>query len=217
MVLENINYVAVEGPIGVGKSTLAKMLAEDIKAKGVFESPDANPFLPQFYDDPAPFAFQTQLFFLLSRYRQQTELKQQDLFQQKVVCDYVFAKDLVFAKLNLSDEEFDLYMQIYRLLDQKLPKPDVVIYMQASPEVLLKRTRKRKKEYENEIDEDYIVNVSQAYSQYFFQYNDCPLLVVNTTGLDFVKEQRDYEMLKKQLFYLLKSGKEKHFVTIDQR
>lgn len=217
MMIETISYLAVEGPIGVGKTSLAQMFAQDFQAQGLYENPDGNPFLPLFYQDPQQHAFQTQLFFLLSRYRQQLSLKQGDLFQQKVVCDYVFAKDLVFARLNLSPEEFDLYHQVYRLLDQKLPKPDVVVYMQADPQILLKRTRKRHKDYEKTIDEGYILRVQEAYSQYFFSYADSPLLVVNTTGLDFVNQPSDYEMLKKQLFFLLKSGKDKHYVTIDQR
>lgn len=215
--MEKIKYIAVEGPIGVGKSSLARMLAEDYGAKSLFENPDENPFLPQFYDDPHRHAFQTQLFFLLSRYQQQLEIKQQDLFEQKVVCDYVFAKDLVFAHLNLTEDEFALYSQIYKLLDQRLPRPDVVIFLQAQADVLMKRIKMRRKDYESDIDPDYVLKVSQAYSQFFFQYNEAPLLVVNTSGLDFVNHAKDYEMLKKELFYLLKSGQEKHYVTIDPR
>lgn len=217
MDMDTVKYIAVEGPIGVGKSSLAEMLAKDYDARALFESPDGNPFLPLFYEDPSRHAFQTQLFFLLSRYQQQMELKQQDLFTQKVVCDYVFAKDLVFANLNLTEEEFGLYTQIYKMLDQRLPKPDVVIFLQANADVLMKRIKMRNKFYESGIDPEYILRVSQAYSQYFFQYNETPLLVVNTSGLDFVKHAKDYEMLKKELFYLLKSELEKHYVTINPR
>lgn len=217
MVLEKIKYIAVEGPIGVGKSSLVKILAEDYKAKPIYENPDSNPFISQFYEDPARYAFQTQLFFLLSRYRQQLELKQQDLFEQKAVCDYLFAKDMIFANVNLTDDEFNLYLQIYKLLNQRLPKPDVVIFMQASSEVLMKRIKKRNKDYEKGIDPNYVLRLSQAYSQYFFQYQETPLLIVNTSGLDFVKRIKDYEMLKKELFYLLKSSKQKHYVTINPR
>jgi deoxyadenosine/deoxycytidine kinase len=217
MVFDGVKYIAVDGPIGVGKSSLARMLAEESEARLIAENPDDNPFLPQFYADQSQYAFQTQLFFLLSRYKQQQQFIQQDLFQQKVVADYVFAKDLIFAQLNLTEDEFNLYLQIYRLLDQRLPKPDVTVFLQASPEVLMKRLKKRKKDYEASIEPDYVLKVSQAYSQYFFQYNESPLLVINTTGLDFVNRQRDYEMLKEELMFLLKSGQEKHYVTIDQR
>ena len=217
MMLDNIKYIAVDGPIGVGKTSLARMVAEDYKARIIYESPDENPFIQNFYDDPVNHAFQTQLFFLLSRYRQQTELKQQDLFEQKIVCDYVFAKDLIFARLNLTDDEYTLYSQIYTLLDQRLPKPDVVIFLQASPDILMKRIKKRCKGYEKTISPDYVLKVSQAYSQFYFQYSDTPLLIVNTSGLDFVKHAKDYEMLKKELFTLLKSGKDKHYVTIAPR
>lgn len=217
MALNDVKYIAVEGPIGVGKSTLARMLAEDYGAKLISEEPDDNPFLPLFYEDPARHAFQTQLFFLLCRFRQQNELKQPGLFEQKVVCDYLFAKDLIFAHLNLTVEEFSLYSQIYNLLDQRLPKPDVVIFLQAKSDILMERLRKRDKDYEKNIDTDYVVKVSQAYSQYFFQYTEAPLLVVNTSGLDIVNHARDYEMLKEELVHLLKSGLEKHYVTIDPR
>lgn len=217
MSIDKLKYIAVEGPIGVGKSSLAKMFAEDFDARLICESPDSNPFLPFFYEDVTRYAFQTQLFFLLSRYGQQMELKQQDLFSQKVVCDYVFAKDIIFAQLNLTEDEFQLYSQIYTLLDRCLPKPDVVIFLQADADVLTKRIKKRNKDYEKTIERDYLLKVSQSYSQYFFQYSDAPLLVVNTSGLDFVGNTADYEILKKELFYLINSGLEKHYVTIDQR
>ncbi|MBU0505903.1 MAG: deoxynucleoside kinase [bacterium] len=217
MVLERLKYIAVDGPIGVGKTSLAKMLAQDLEARVVYENPDDNPFIENFYEDVNRYAFQTQLFFLLSRYRQQMSLRQQDLFEQKVVCDYVFSKDLVFARLNLTDDEFDLYYQIYNLLDQRLPKPDVVIFMQAQPDILMKRIKKRSKDYERQITPEYILQVSQAYSQFYFQYTDTPLLVLNTSGLDFVKHEKDYELLRQELVTLIKSGKDKHYVTIAPR
>ena len=214
--MEGFRYIAVEGPIGVGKSALAKLLAEDFKAQLILEEPDENPFLPSFYGDTSQFAFQTQLFFLLSRYRQQLQLKQQDLFQGMAICDYIFAKDHIFAQLNLSPAELDLYSQIFRLLDKQLPKPDVVIFLQAHPDVLLKRIKKRGKAYEDEINPDYVRSLSQGYSDYFFRYRDAPLLVVNASDLDFVGRSRDYETLKQELYTLVKSGKSVHYVTINQ-
>ncbi|MBX7147448.1 deoxynucleoside kinase [bacterium] len=214
---QQLRYIAVEGPIGVGKSTLAKMLAADMGARVILEEAKENPFLAHFYQDPEQYAFQTQLFFLLSRYRQQIELKQQDLFSQATVCDYVFAKDQIFAHMNLSPEEMDLYKTIYSLLDARLPKPDLVVFLQADPDVLLSRIRKRKAAFEKGIAGDYIEQLAQAYSEFFFQYNDTPLLVVNTSGLDFVKNKNDYDMLKKELYHAYKSGKQKHYVTIDNR
>jgi deoxyadenosine/deoxycytidine kinase len=217
MELNQLKHIAVEGPIGVGKSSLAQILSQDLKTQLVLERADENPFLPQFYGDPARFAFQTQVFFLLSRYRQLMDLKQQNLFEQKVVCDYIFGKDLIFAHINLTQEEMGLYTQIFQLLDQRLPKPDAVIFMQASTEVLMKRIKKRDIDYEKAIQSEYMLKLSQAYSQFFMQYNACPVLVVNTSGLNFVESPEDYEMLKKELIHLIKTGQEKHYVTIDSR
>lgn len=215
MELKDIRYIAVDGPIGAGKSSLARILAMDLGARPVLENPDANPFLPAFYESPEQFAFQTQLYFLLSRYRQQKDLVQPGLFDQKqVVCDYLFAKDLLFAKMNLSEEEYDLYVQIYRLLDQKLPKPNLTIYLQATPDVLHQRIHQRQKDYETGISPEYIQAVSQNYSQFFFSYTDSPLLVVNVSGIDFVHEKLDYQMLKDEIISLIKSGKDRHYVTI---
>jgi deoxyguanosine kinase len=214
--MDDIRYIAVEGPIGVGKTALARMFAEDAGARLVLEEPDENPFLPQFYQDVTQYAFQTQLFFLLSRYRQQVQLKQQDLFQQKVVCDYIFAKDHIFAQLNLTPDEMDLYNQIFHLLDKQLPKPDVVVFLQANPDVLVKRIKKRNKSYEQAIDPDYVRTLAQGYSEYFFSYRATPLLVVNTSDLDFVGRPEDYATLRKELIYLVKSGKPIHYVTINQ-
>src|SRR5687768_15859119 len=195
--MDALKYIAVEGPIGVGKTALTQMLAQDFGARLILEEPDENPFLPLFYQDATKHAFQTQLFFLLSRYRQQIQLKQQDLFQQRIVCDYVFAKDHIFAQINLTRDELDLYNQIFKLLDQQLPKPDVTIFLQASPDVLAKRIKKRNKAYEKRIDPNYLKTLSQAYSEFFFRYSDSPLLVLNTSDLDYVNNPDDYATLKK--------------------
>lgn len=212
--MESVRYIAVEGPIGVGKSSLVTMLAKDLNARMVLEKPEENPFLPLFYSDRGKHAFQAQLFFTLSRYRQQVELRQQNLFNQKIVCDYIFAKDQIFAQINLTDDELALYQNIYQLLDQRLPKPDVTVFLQASADVLMKRIRKRHIEYEQDIDPEYITTVANAYSQYFYQYTDSPLLVVNTSGLDFVNHPEDYATLKEELVALVDSGHVRRNVTI---
>ncbi|MBI2988748.1 MAG: deoxynucleoside kinase [Deltaproteobacteria bacterium] len=192
-------YIVVEGPIGVGKTSLAKILAAEFQARTVFEKVDDNPFLPRFYEDRETYAFQNQLFFLLSRYQQQQELIQQELFNQNTVADYLFAKDKIFATLTLSSEELNLYQQIYQLLDTRVPKPDLVVYLQARPEVLYKRIKKRDKSYEKSITPDYLEEVAQAYNQFFFHYEEGPLLVVNTSGIDFVGSSEDLADLIKEI------------------
>jgi deoxyadenosine/deoxycytidine kinase len=192
-------YIAIEGPIGVGKSSLAKILAHKYASRLVKEEAAGNPFLERFYENPRKFAFQTQLFFLLSRYRQQRELAQGDLFEGGLVCDYILAKDKIFALINLEDDEISLYESIYKLLVSTLPKPDLVIYLQARPEVLLSRVRKRGIAYERNISLDYLRTLSDAYNEYFFHYNETPLLVVNTSEIDFVESPRDLEHLVREV------------------
>src|SRR5574341_485997 len=148
-------YIVVEGPIGVGKTSLAKILAAEFQARTLFESVEDNPFLSKFYQDRETYAFQNQLFFLLSRYQQQRELVQQELFSQATVSDYLFAKDKIFASLTLNADELALYHQIYQLLDIRLPRPDLVVYLQARPEVLYKRIKKRDKSYEKRVTQEY--------------------------------------------------------------
>ena len=192
-------YIAIEGPIGVGKSSLAKILAQKYASRLVKEEVEGNPFLERFYENPRKFAFQTQLFFLLSRYRQQRELAQGDLFEAGLVCDYTLAKDKIFALINLEDDEISLYESIYKLLVSTLHKPDLVIYLQARPEVLLSRVRKRGIAYERNISLDYLRTLSDAYNEYFFHYNETPLLVVNTSEIDFVESPRDLEHLVREV------------------
>jgi deoxyadenosine/deoxycytidine kinase len=212
-----LRYIAVEGPIGVGKTTLSKRLAEEFKARLVLEEAEENPFLPQFYKDPKAHAFQTQVFFLLSRYRQQKEIEQQDLFQQATVTDYIFAKDRIFAYLNLSSEELDLYENLYRVLDARVRKPDLVIFLQASAEILRERIRKRGIPYEKSISGAYIERLGQAYSQFFFQYDETPLLTVNCTEIDIVKNESDYKNLLKEILNMRKGKLEKHYVSISSK
>jgi deoxyguanosine kinase len=192
-------YIAIEGPIGVGKSSLAKLLAQKFGTRLVKEEVAHNPFLERFYENPKKYAFQTQLYFLLSRYRQQREIAQGNLFESGVVCDYILAKDKIFALINLEDDEISLYESIYKLLVSTLSKPDLVIYLQARPEVLLSRVRKRGVAYERNISLDYLKTLSDAYNEYFFHYNETPLLVVNTSEIDFVESARDLEHLVREV------------------
>ena len=208
-------YIAIEGPIGVGKSSLAQILARKFGARLVKEEVANNPFLERFYEDPRKYAFQTQLFFLLSRYRQQKEVAQGNLFESGLVCDYILAKDKIFALINLEDDEVSLYESIYKLLVSTLPKPDMVIYLQARPEVLLSRVRKRGIAYERNISLDYLKTLSDAYNEYFFHYNETPLLVVNTSEIDFVESPRDLEHLVREV-KSVKRGTQ-HYIPLGSR
>lgn len=192
-------YIVIEGPIGVGKTSLAELLAEQLKARKHLEMAENNPFLHDFYRDRRRYAFQVQLYFLLHRYRQQQELLQFDLFKQTVISDYLFAKDKIFAYINLDENELALYEKIHPLLEMRVPLPDLVIYLQASTEVLLHRIDLRGRPYERNIDPLYLDEVNQAYNHFFFHYTANPLLVINTNEIDFVKRKEDLEDLIKQI------------------
>lgn len=191
----NPRYVAIEGPIGVGKTSLTHMLAKRFKARTLLEEFEDNPFLREFYRDPKRVAFQTQIYFLLARYKQQEALRQQDLFSRAVVGDYLFAKDRVFAYLNLAEAELQLYERIYDLLRPRLVKPDLVVYLQARTEVLFRRMRTRGREYETSIQAEYLENLVRGYNNFFFHYDETPLLVVETSEIDFVNKPEDFEAL----------------------
>jgi len=193
------NYVVIEGVIGVGKTSLAKLLAERINARLVLEEVEENPFLEDFYSDPARYAFQVQIFFLLSRYRQQMEFPQQDLFQQRTVSDYLFDKDKIFAYINLNEKELSLYERLWSFLHKDVPNPDLVIYLQANTETLMYRIRERNRSYERSISSEYIQRLNEAYNYFFFHYADSPLLVVNTAKIDFVHNPDDLEDLLRQI------------------
>jgi deoxyguanosine kinase len=185
-------YIVVEGPIGVGKTTLTKALAKRYGARTVFEIVEENPFLANFYQDRNKFAFQTQLFFLLSRFKQQQELFQQDLFSQVTVSDYLFAKDRIFASITLDPNELTLYERIYETLGPRVMKPDLVIYLQARMDVLLSRIKKRGRDFERKFDADYLAELSRTYNDFFHRYDETPLLVINTSDLDFVENEQDF-------------------------
>ena len=190
--------IAVEGPIGVGKSTFIELLAPRFNAAKVLEKID-NPFLRDFYNEKPGAALQAQLFFLVNRFVQQRDLSQKDLFQQVTLCDYLFAKDKIFAYLNLNDSELMIYEKLYALLFQEVPRPDLVIYLQASTGVLLDRIRRRKRDFEAEISVKYLEDLNQAYNYFFHHYNDSPLLVINTTDIDFVQNESDLDDLVGQI------------------
>jgi len=192
-------YIAVEGPIGVGKTTLARALGAEFDSRVVFEQVEENPFLRRFYEEPRTYAFQAQLFFLLSRYRQQRQLAQQDLFNQSTVADYLFAKDHIFAQINLDGDELALYRQLFNLLNSRLPKPDLVVYLQARGEVLFERLRKRDRDYERRITPTYVDKIAEAYRDFFFYYDETPLLVVDSSEVDFVANSDDLADLIREI------------------
>ena len=185
-------YIAVEGPIGAGKSSLAEILAEALSARIIRENPEENPFLGPFYKDPKRHAMSVQLFFLLQRYGQQSELSQGDLFARGgTVSDYLFAKDRLFASLTLSPDEMALYDRVYQMLKPRTVTPDLVVYLQARTDVLLERIRKRGRVEEKPIRPDYVEEVARAYAEFFFNYNEGPLLIVNASDIDFVNNGED--------------------------
>jgi deoxyadenosine/deoxycytidine kinase len=197
--MKSARYIVVEGPIGVGKTSLARLLAEELNARAIFEHVEENPFLKRFYDEPGAYAFQAQLFFLLSRYRQQRQLAQQDLFNQSTVADYLFAKDQIFAQINLDGDELALYRQMFNLLDARLPKPDLVVYLQARSDVLMERLRKRDRDYERRITSEYVQRIADAYRDFFFYYEETPLLVVDVSAVDFVANSDDLADLIREI------------------
>ncbi len=188
-------YLVIEGVIGAGKTSLARMLSERLGTQLVLEEVEENPFLKDFYRDRVRYAFQTQMHFLFSRYQQQRDLKQTDLFSEKLVADYLFQKDRIFASLNLADRELALYERLVGWLELDVVKPDIVVYLQANPDTLMERISRRNRPFEKDMDREYIARLNDAYNHYFFHYTDTPLLVVNTNAIDFVNEPDDYEDL----------------------
>jgi deoxyguanosine kinase len=188
-------FIAIEGAIGAGKTSLATLLGKQYDAKLLLEKDEENPFIAKFYEDRGTFSFQTQIFFLLSRYNQYLSLAQRDLFSSVVLIDYLFQRDRMFAQLNLQDHELRLYDQIFDLVKTKIPTPDLVIFLQADTEVLRRRVEKRNREYEAILDPDYLDRVNKAFNNFFFYYSDTPLLVINTNEIDFVEKKCDLDEL----------------------
>jgi deoxyguanosine kinase len=196
----DLHYIAIEGVIGAGKTTLAAKLGQTISARVVLEQFEENPFLKDFYRDPERYAFQTQIFFLLTRYKQQRNLYQGDLFQQILVTDYVFEKDKIFAYLNLQDEELKLYETLVSSIEHSIVAPDLVVYLQSNVERLMQNIRARGRSIESHMSEQYIKDLAEAYNYFFFRYKATPLLIVNSTEIDFVGNQENYEDLVREIF-----------------
>ena len=197
--MRNLYYLAVEGPIGVGKTSLVKLLGKKLGAKMVLEEYENNPFLEDFYNDPERFAFQTQLFFLMNRYRQQQDLRQVDIFHNLLITDYMFVKDRLFASLNLDDKELSLYDTVANLLERNVLKPDMVIYLQADTQTLMHNISQRGRDFETNMSFEYLDALSQVYTEYFFKYQETPLIIINTNNIDFVNNNDDLEEVIKYI------------------
>lgn len=196
----DVKYIAIEGVIGAGKTSLARKIKDRLNAELLLEQFDANPFLEKFYSDRNRYAFQTQMFFLINRFKQQEELSQENLFRDYIVSDYLFEKDRIFAYLNLNSEELKLYESLYPLLARSLRKPDLVVFLQSSSDRLMHNIKNRNRKIERALNRSYIEDLSEAYNHFFFRYNSTPLLIVNSTEIDFVNSDGDFEELFKQIF-----------------
>ena len=203
-----IRHIAIEGVIGAGKTSLAHMLSQRLSAKLVLEKFEENLFLPKFYEDQDRYAFQTQMFFLLSRYKQQQDLIQADLFHRFLVTDYIFEKDKIFAYLNLEDDELKLYENVMSAIEHKVPTPDLVVYIQSSVSRLMTNIRKRGREMERSMPEAYIRDLNEAYNYFFFRYKAAPLLIVNASSIDFVNNPGDFDELVREIFRANKAAVE---------
>ncbi|MBN1848817.1 MAG: deoxynucleoside kinase [Deltaproteobacteria bacterium] len=202
------HHIVIEGPLGVGKTSLAKMLSENLNGQTLLEDTDDNPFLGKFYHHPKRYAFQTQIFFLLRRFQQTHEINQLNLFKRTIVSDYLFAKDRIFARINLDDKEFWIYEQLYQLLTARIIPPDLVIFLQARTEVLMERIKKRNRAYERSVSFKYLDAINQAFNDFFFHYSESPLLIINASDIDFVNIPEDFEDLVR---HITKSKSGTHF------
>ena len=195
-----LRHIAIEGVIGAGKTSLAKLLSEKLSAKIVYEKFEENPFLSKFYEDSDRYAFQTQIFFLLNRYKQQQELRQADLFHRFLITDYVFEKDKIFAYLNLEDDELKLYESVLTTIEHSIPTPDLVVYLQCNVNRLMTNIRQRGRVIEKNMSEQYIRDLNEAYNYFFFRYKSAPLLIVNASEIDFVRNKNEFEDLLMEIF-----------------
>lgn len=195
-----ISYIAIEGVIGAGKTSVAAKLAARLNAKLVLETFEDNPFLQKFYTDTAAYAFRTQMFFLLERFTQSQELRQKELFQNYIVSDYIFEKDKIFAYLNLNDDELKIYEQVVQVLDRNVVMPDLVVYLQSSVDRLMKNIRGRNREIEKEMQEQYIENLNDAYNYFFSRYKNSKVMIVNCEESDFVNNESDFDDLVNEIF-----------------
>jgi deoxyguanosine kinase len=196
---DKYRYVVIEGPIGAGKTSLARVMSELTGGTALLEDPDSNPFLPGFYQDRARYALPAQLYFLFQRARHARALNQPDLFARLTVADFMLEKDALFAQLNLNDDELVLYQQVYAQLQPQTPAPDLVIYLQASAETLIERVRGRGVAYERDMPEEYLLRLAEAYARFFYQYEAAPLLIVNSENLNFVAQPGDFDLLLRRI------------------
>ena len=197
--MNKLNYVVVEGPIGVGKTSLARKLAARLGAGLMLEQPMENPFLARFYEDMARFALPTQLFFLFQRAKQIEPLAQHDLFSQPTVADFLLDKDPLFARITLSGDELALYDRIFETLRPQAPQPDLVIYLQAQPDTLIERVRKRGVAFERQVSEEYLALLAETYTRFFYHYSDAPVLIVNSENLNFADRESDLDLLLQKI------------------
>lgn len=193
--MRELRFIAIEGVIGAGKTSLARILADRLHAGLILEEIDDNLFLPKFYSNPAQYAFHTQIYFLMARYRQQHRIAQMDLFASRAISDYLFVKDRIFAEVNLTEEEFSLYDKIYTLLQKEIPRPDLVVYLQGPVDLLYKRIKQRNRSFERDIDYAYLEKLADTYNAFFFHYVASPLLIVDISGFDFVGNSRDVDLI----------------------
>jgi len=214
--MENqFELIAIEGVIGAGKTSLAKLISKHRNARLMLEEFEDNPFLPKFYQDRERYAFPTQMAFLASRFKQQKNMLSKDLFHQMTVADYIFEKDRIFARLNLDDDELSLYDSIFNIMTGISARPDLVIYLQANVDRLLENIKERAREYERHITRSYLQDLSDAYNHFFYHYNKSPLIIINTSEIDFVSNKKHLDYIEEQIFNQPVRGNTHIHITLD--